>query len=129
MSTNTEKLAKQQIKKEIRTQKSTAKETRKEIRESLLDALQDNGIFGKVFEDLVEDYLKLWDIKNTLINDVKRRGVKTKWQNSETSFGHKKNDSVSEAVKVSAQMLKILLTLGLKPGSKAGDGDGESEEM
>lgn len=108
--------------------KSTMKETRAGIRESLLDALQDNGIFGKVYEDLVEDYLKLWDIKNTLINDVKRRGVKIKWQNSETSFGYKKNDSVSEAVKVSAQMLKILLTLGLKP-VKAGDDDGEFEEM
>lgn len=129
MSVNTEKLAKQQVNGEIRAQKNITKETREEIRESLLDALQDNGIFGKVFEDLVEDYLKLWDIKNALINDVKRRGVKVKWQNSETSFGYKKNDSVSEAVKVSAQMLKILLTLGFKPGSKAGDDDGEFEEM
>lgn len=126
---NAEKIAKKQVNREIKSRRNTLKETREEIRESLLDALQDNGIFGKVFEDLVEDYLKLWDIKNTLINDVKRRGVKTKWQNSETSFGYKKNDSVSEAVKVSAQMLKILLTLGLKPGSKAGDGDGEFEEM
>lgn len=86
----------------------------KEIKKDLLDQLERNGTTGKYFEDLINDYISLWNIKNDLIADIEERGVSIRWQNNEASFGYKKNDSISEMIKTSGQMLKILSDLNLK---------------
>lgn len=93
-----------------------------EIKEDLLKQLNENEIYGKHYEDLVNDYMALWDIKNRLIDDIKERGVSVEWNNGKQT-GKKKNDSISELNKTSAQMLKILNDLRLKPSIKDGDGD------
>jgi len=106
-----------------RTKKS---ELREQIRQDLIDQLERQGIYGRHYLDLVEDYMALWDTKNALIEDIKKRGVMTKYQNGQNQWGYKKNDSVSELVKVNAQMLKILSELGLKATDvSAIDDDGD----
>ena len=97
----------------------------KEIKKDLLDQLKENEIYGKHYEDLINDYMALWDIKNRLIADIKERGVSVEWNNGK-QVGRKKNDSIPELNKTSAQMLKILAELGLKPSPKEnGDNDDE----
>ena len=66
------------------------------------------------YQDLVQDYLMLWDIKNNLIKDIQDRGVTTKYQNGENQWGYKKNESISELLKVNRQMLTILYDLGIR---------------
>lgn len=92
------------------------------IRKDLLDQLDRNGIYGKQFKDLVEDYMSLWIVKNLLIDDIKSRGVSIKWNNGGGQNGYKKNDSVGELNKTNAQMLKLLNELGIK-ATVAGSGD------
>lgn len=99
----------------------------KEIKEDLLNQLKANETFGKHYEDLVNDYMALWDIKNRLIADIKEHGVSIEWNNGKQT-GKKKNDSIPELNKTSAQMLKILAELGLKPSPKDG-GDDNIDEM
>src|SRR5690554_4774457 len=89
--------------------------TKELIKQDLLNQLEENGVKGEQYKDLINDYIEMWEIKNKLIKDIKDRGVSIKWQNSETSFGYKKNDSISEALKTNGQMLKILHQLGLSP--------------
>ena len=91
-----------------------------EIKIDLLNQLIANETYGKHYEDLVNDYMELWNIKNNLIKDIKERGVAVKWTNGK-QHGVKKNDSISELNKTNAQMLKILSELGLKPSPKASD--------
>lgn len=94
------------------------------IRKDLLDQLDRNGIYGKQFEDLVEDYMSLWIVKNLLIDDIKSRGVSIKWNNGGGQNGYKKNDSVGELNKTNAQMLKLLNELGIKATvADSGDDD------
>ena len=90
----------------------------KEIRQDLLDQLDRNGTHGSFWEDLIEDYISLWRIKNELISDIEERGVSIRWQNSEDSFGYKKNDSVNNLHKTNTQMLRILDELGIEPTTK-----------
>ena len=97
-----------------------------EIKKDLLKQLESNGIFGKHYEDLIDDYISLWDIKNRLIEDIKIRGVSVEWNNGK-QVGMKKNDSIPELNKTSAQMLKILSELGLKPVPRAGDNNDDLE--
>lgn len=97
---------------------------RKEIKKDLFDQLERNGTFGRFFEDLIEDYMRLWDTKNKLLEDIERRGVSVSYDNGGGQKGVKKNDSVDQVIRVNAQMLKILDNLGIKPSSgDIGDGD------
>lgn len=96
-----------------------------EIRKDLMTQLENNKTFGKHFEDLVNDYMELWNIKNNLIQDIKERGVSVKWSNGKQT-GIKKNDSIAELNKTSAQMLKLLGDLGIKP-SPLDNGDDDDE--
>lgn len=66
------------------------------------------------YKDLVQDYLNLWDIKNLLADDIKVRGVSIRWENGERQSGYKKNESISELLKVNKQMLTILYDLGIR---------------
>ncbi len=93
-----------------------------EIKTDLLKQLESNGTFGKHYEDLISDYMALWNIKNRLIEDIKERGVSIEWNNGK-QHGMKKNDSISELNKTNAQMLKILSELGLKPIPQEDDYD------
>lgn len=92
-------------------------ELAEEIKVDLLNQLKQNETYGKHYEDLVNDYIALWDIKNRLIEDIQEHGVSIEWNNGK-QCGKKKNDSIPELNKTSAQMLKILSELGLKPSPK-----------
>ena len=91
-----------------------AKVKKAEIKQDLIDQLDRNGVYGSHYLDLIDDYMALWTIKNKLIADIRKRGVTVEYQNGANQWGHKRNDSVPELNRVSAQMLKILSELGLK---------------
>jgi hypothetical protein len=57
----------------------------------------------------------MWDIKNLLIEDIQNRGVSIYWCNGGGQEGYKKNESISELLKVNRQMLVILNDLGIRP--------------
>lgn len=85
-----------------------------EIKKDLLKQLDTNGTYGKHYEDLINDYMELWNTKNKLFFDIKERGVSIEWNNGK-QFSVKKNDSIAEVNRTNAQMLKILDTLKLVP--------------
>ena len=99
---------------------------RDDIRQDLIDQLDRNGTIGKYYSDLIEDYMRLWDTKNELAEDIEIRGAKVKVETATTS-NIKTNDSIPDLLKVNAQMLKILDCLGIKPAQM--DGDPGDEEM
>lgn len=101
----------------------------KEIRESLLSQLEQGGNLNPHFKGLVEDYMRLYIIKNQLADDVDARGVVCKYQNGKEQWGYKKNDSVSELSKVSVQMLKILQALKISPQDLKETVDEEDDEL
>lgn len=98
------------------------------IKKDMIDQLDRNGVYGDHYLDLIEDYIALWEIKNKLIKDIKERGVSVKYQNGKNQWGYKKNDSISELNKTSAQMLRLLSDLGLKAINMDMDDD-DDEEM
>ena len=50
-----------------------AETKRNKIRNELRQQLEDMGVVGLYFYDLVEDYMELWTIKNSLIAYVNAR--------------------------------------------------------
>lgn len=93
---------------------------RASIRADLLDQLERNMVVGEFYTDLVNDYMAMWDVKNSLIDDINNRGVTVEWQNGEHQKGYRKNDSVAELQRTNNQMLRLLDHLGIKPSAHEG---------
>lgn len=104
------------------------KDTKKyqKIRESLLDQLERTGNLTAHFADLVEDYMKMYIVKELANADVQEHGITIEYRNSETQYGRKKNDAVEQILKTNQQMIKLLEMLGIKPDPKA---SAEDEEL
>jgi len=100
----------------------------KGIRKDLIDQLELNGTYGRFYEDLVDDYMRFWETKYHLLNDISNRGVTVEYKNGENQFGHKKNDSIEQVLKVNAQMLRILSELGIKPTQSSVGSDSDGDE-
>ena len=85
------------------------------IRSSLVDQLERSGNDTSYFLDLVDDYMKMYIIKELANADIMENGTSVEWRNSETQYGRKKNDSVDQILKTNQQMIKLLDMLGIKP--------------
>ncbi len=102
----------------------TIESQRRAIERDLKAQLKRNGTTSKYYLDLVDDYMRLWDIKNSLFSDITERGVVTAYNNGGGQSGVKQNDSVFSVLKVSDRMTRILDNLGIKPSVvAAGDDD------
>ncbi len=102
-----------------------AKSKRTQIKQDLLEQLERNCTVGEQYTDLVEDYLALWDTKKMLIKDIKTRGAVVEYESNTGTKNMKKNESVSELVKVNMQMIKLLSGMGISPSNQTGDDDDE----
>ena len=86
----------------------------KDIKKALMNNLKENSNYNAYFIGLVDDYMKLYVIKNQLADDIDARGVVCKYQNGKEQWGYKRNDSINDFNKVSGQMLRILSQLKIK---------------
>ena len=93
---------------------------------SLKEQLKLKGADIPCFIDLVEDYGKLWNIKNKLITDINTRGVVYDDVSSVGVPMKKNNPSTKELLGVNRQMLSILEKLGLDTKNVS---SGEDDEL
>lgn len=109
-------------KEEVKSLKRTVRY--RSVKESLADELKRNGVLGRSYSDLVDDYMDFWITKQLLVKDIMERGTMIKYNNGGGQSGWKKNDSIEQLVKVNSQMLKLLDALGLSPpADDPGDDD------
>lgn len=83
------------------------------IKKSLMEQLKSKSANVEHFADLISDYMSFWDIKKSLQQDIKNRGVVFESKSSVGVLIEKNNPSVKELVLVNRQMLSILKDLGL----------------
>ena len=94
------------------------------IQASLQEQLALKGASLDHYEDLLSDYMNLWDTKNKLILDIKKRGVVYQDVSASGNLMWKNNPSIKELVLVNKQMLSILKELKLST-NEAGGGDAD----
>lgn len=95
------------------------------IQTDLMNQLEAAGTTGEYYADLIRDYMGLWVTKCMLLEDIRTRGIYISYNNGGGQSGTRKNDSVLDILKVSAQMLKLLDAMGVKPSQSDGGGDDE----
>lgn len=100
----------------------------KDIKNDLLFQLQSQNKIGKFYDDLVDDYISFYKLKNDLKKDIKNKGLRYKTTNGNGFTIEKPNESVTNLPKINSQMLKILSDLGLhKPSDEPPEGGDESD--
>lgn len=119
MSENEKKLTENSDEKERAKKEKTKKNKRNAIKKDLLNQLKKNGTAKKYYTDLVEDYIKLWDAKEALSEDIEERGVTVEYNNGGGQRGTKQNDSVALFLKVNERMTRMLDSMGIKPSTVA----------
>lgn len=96
---------------------------KKKIQESLELQLWKKGAKIECFQDLICDYMNLYDIKKALQKDIKARGISYETTSASGYPIVKQNQSVKDLVAVGKQMLLILDKLGLTTGEIVPDSD------
>lgn len=95
---------------------------RKEIRKNLIEQLTEKGAKLTLYEDMIDDYMRLWDLKELLIEDIAVNGL-TKMYGSVM----KENPSPKQLPIVNRQMLALLQQLGISADNVSGGGVGYPE--
>ena len=80
---------------------------RKNVRKSLIEQLKRRGADIALFEDQIEDYMAMWDLKEALIDDIRETGLRT--------GDGKDNTSAKQLPIVNRQMLAQLKMLKIAP--------------
>lgn len=97
------------------------KDKTESIREDLKNQLISQGKFGKQFDDMIEDYLYLVELKERLKYDIDENGIRYENTGGNGFTTFKPNESCERLLKTNAQMLKILQDLDLKAPDEGGD--------
>ena len=79
--------------------------------------------FGKQFDDMIEDYLYFYELKERLKYDIDINDIRYLNTGGNGFATYKPNESVERLQKTNGQMLKILQDLDLKTPEEDGEGD------
>ncbi len=85
-----------------------------DIRQDLMEQLEAKGMTSKFYIDLVNDYIKYYELKESLQKDIKKKGLRYEVVSGNGFSSEKPNESVQNLMKVTATMLKILQDLDLQ---------------
>ncbi len=90
------------------------------IKESLIKQLEVKGANVPHFNDMICDYMILYDTKKALQKDIKKRGVSFETTSASGFQIIKQNQSVKDLVAVEKQMQSMLKELGLTTDKPTG---------
>ena len=101
--------------------KTTRAPSKTKIKESLIKQLEAKNANVAHFQDLIYDYLQLYDTKKMLQKDIKTRGVSYETLSASGVPIMKQNQSIKDLVAVEKQMLSILKEMGLTTDAPTGE--------
>lgn len=81
---------------------------RKRVKKSLQDQLAAKGADIELFNDQINDYMSMWDLKETLKDDIQKNGLRLNYTTSNGGKAEKDNPSVKQLPMVNKQMLMLL---------------------
>ena len=99
--------------------------TKKEIKDDLLEQLEAQGKYQNYYLDLIEDYMKYYDLQRKCQQEKKKKGLRYTVTSGNGFKSEKPNESVQNLMKITTTMLKILDELGLQNPINTSDNSGD----
>lgn len=101
--------------------------SRAKIKASLIKQLEVKKANVPHFNDLICDYMVLYDTKKMLQKDIKNRGVSYETTSANGFTIIKQNQSVKDVVAVEKQMVSLLRELGLTTDTPTGEVEADDD--
>lgn len=102
--------------------------TRDKVEASLREQLAAKGADIDLFQDMISDYMSMWDLKEKLVEDIKTYGLSKLYKTATGTGAEKDNPSVKILPNVNRQMLALLKQLGIDTDKVVKDG-GSFDEL
>lgn len=95
---------------------------RKEVKKSLMEQLKAKGADVDVFIDQINDYMSMWDLKESLKDDIQKNGLRLYYKAANGGGVEKDNPSVKQLPIVNKQMLMLLKQMEISTDKAVKDG-------
>lgn len=102
---------------------------RKEIQKSLKKQLAAKGADIDLFNDQIQDYMALWDLKEWLKDDINEHGLRLNYSAANGGKVEKDNPSVKQLPLINKQMLMLLKQLDISTDKVYKEGDDNGDEL
>lgn len=104
---------KTKIEKYSKTIKNVTENDFANIANDITSQLETLSKFGKFYDDLVNEYLYLLSVRESLKEDIRDKGLRYDFVNGNGKEQEKPNESVTNLIKIEQIMLKIINDLGI----------------
>lgn len=102
---------------------------RKRIKKSLEKQLAAKGADIDMFNDQINDYMTMWDLKEQLKDDIKEHGLRMKYLTANGGYAEKDNPSVKQLPLINKQMLMLLKQLDISTDKVVKDGEDADDDL
>lgn len=102
---------------------------RKRVKKSLEDQLIQKGADIYLFNDQIDDYMTMWDLKEELKEDIKKNGLRLNYKTANGGKTEKDNPSVKQIPLINKQMLMLLKQLEVSTDNAAKGGDDSDDDL
>ena len=82
-----------------------------------------------MFNDQINDYMTMWDLKEKLKDDIEEHGLRMKYLTANGGYAEKDNPSVKQLPMINKQMLMLLKQLDISTDKVAKDGEDADDDL
>lgn len=102
---------------------------RKKVKKSLQEQLKAKGADIELFNDQINDYMSMWDLKERLKDDIEKNGLRLDYTTANGGKAEKDNPSVKQMPLVNKQMLMLLKQMDISTEKVVKDGGDISDDL
>lgn len=82
-----------------------------------------------MFNDQINDYMTMWDLKEKLKDDIEEHGLRMKYLTANGGYAEKDNPSVKQLPLINKQMLMLLKQLDISTDKAVKDGEDADDDL
>lgn len=101
---------------------------RRRVKKSLEEQLSAKGADIELFNDQINDYMAMWDLKERLKDDIEENGLRLGYKTANGGLAEKDNPSVKQLPMVNKQMLMLLKQMDISTEKVVKDGE-ENDDL
>ena len=102
---------------------------RSRVKKSLIEQLKAKGADIDICTDQINDYMAMWDLKESLKADIEENGLRMMYSTANGGRAEKDNPSVKQLPAVNKQMLMLLKQMEISTDNAVRKGGDKSDAL
>ncbi len=102
---------------------------RRRVKKSLEEQICAKGADIELFNDQINDYMTMWDLKERLKDDIEHNGLRLEYKTANGGIAEKDNQSVKQLPMVNKQMLMLLKQMDISTDKVIKTGEYNNDDL